>query len=94
MHGIGLYLGVEMIRDPGTLEPATEETAAICDRMLSLGVVIQPTGDHKNVLKLKPPMCITTASVDHVVDALDEVLAEGGQERSSRPAGAWLGLPP
>ena len=41
-----------------TLEPATEETAAICDRMLELGVVIQPTGDHQNILKTKPPLCI------------------------------------
>ncbi len=30
-----------------TLEPAAEETAAICDRMLELGVIIQPTGDHR-----------------------------------------------
>ncbi|MDT5282207.1 MAG: hypothetical protein QOJ20_3402, partial [Mycobacterium sp.] len=45
VHGIGLYLGVEMIRDPETLEPAAEETSAICERMLELGVIIAPTGD-------------------------------------------------
>ena len=54
----GLYLGVELVRDRTTLEPATEETAAICERMLELGVIIQPTGDHQNILKIKPPMCI------------------------------------
>ena len=58
VHGIGLYLGVEMVRDAETLEPAPEETSAICDRMLELGVVIQPTGDHMNILKTKPPLCI------------------------------------
>ena len=77
VHGIGLYLGVEMIRDPGTLEPATEETAAICDRMLDLGVVIQPTGDHTNILKTKPPLCIDIEAADFYVDALDRVLSEG-----------------
>ena len=61
VHGMGLYLGVEMVRDPDTLTPATEETAAICDRMLELGVVIQPTGDHLNILKTKPPLCIDVA---------------------------------
>jgi 4-aminobutyrate aminotransferase-like enzyme len=77
VHGVGLYLGVEMIRDQATLAPATEETAAICDRMLELGVVIQPTGDHQNVLKTKPPLCIDVDGADFYVDALDRVLTEG-----------------
>ncbi|MUL85098.1 MULTISPECIES: aminotransferase [unclassified Mycolicibacterium] len=77
VHGVGLYLGVEMIRDPQTLEPATEETALICDRMLELGVIIQPTGDHQNILKTKPPLCIDVEAADFYVDALDRVLTEG-----------------
>ena len=77
VHGIGLYLGVEMIRDLDTLEPAVEETAAICDRMLELGVVIQPTGDQMNILKTKPPLCIDVEAADFYVDALDRVLTEG-----------------
>jgi 4-aminobutyrate aminotransferase-like enzyme len=60
-----------------TLEPATEETAAICDRMLELGVIIQPTGDHLNILKTKPPLCIDTEGADFYVAALDRVLTEG-----------------
>ena len=77
VHGIGLYLGVEMVRDAQTLEPATEETAAICDRMLELGVIIQPTGDHLNILKTKPPLCIDAEGADFYVDTLDRVLTEG-----------------
>lgn len=77
VHGVGLYLGVEMVRDRETLEPATEETAAICERMLDLGVIIQPTGDHSNILKTKPPLCIDAESADFYVDALDRVLTEG-----------------
>ncbi|MGB2919351.1 MAG: aminotransferase [Mycobacterium sp.] len=77
VHGFGLYLGVEMVRDTATLEPASEETVAICDRMLELGVIIQPTGDHMNILKTKPPLCIDTAAADFYVDTLDRVLTEG-----------------
>jgi len=77
VHGIGLYLGVEMVRDPDTLEPAAEETSAICDRMLELGVIIQPTGDHMNILKTKPPLCIDVEGADFYVDTLDRVLTEG-----------------
>jgi 4-aminobutyrate aminotransferase-like enzyme len=77
VHGMGLYLGVEMILDQDTLEPATEETAAICNRMLELGVVIQPTGDRQNILKTKPPLCLDVAGADFYVATLDRVLTEG-----------------
>lgn len=77
VHGTGLYLGVEMVRDRETLEPASEETAAICERMLELGVIIQPTGDHQNILKTKPPLCIDIEAADFYVDCLDRVLTEG-----------------
>ena len=77
MHGSGLYLGVEFVRDRSTLEPATAETAAICDRLLELCVIMQPTGDFQNVLKVKPPLVVTRASVDVFVDALDRVLTTG-----------------
>jgi len=77
VHGAGLYLGVEFVRDPATLEPATEETAAICDRLLELGVIMQPTGDHQNVLKIKPPLCVDAEAVDYFVAMLDEVLTSG-----------------
>jgi 4-aminobutyrate aminotransferase-like enzyme len=77
VHGVGLYLGVEMVRDRESLEPAVEETSAICNRMLELGVVIQPTGDQMNILKTKPPLCIDTEAADFYVDALDRVLTEG-----------------
>ena len=77
VHGLGLYLGVELVRDRQTLEPATEETAAICERLLQLGVVLQATGDRLNVLKIKPPLCLTVDSADFFVDAVAEVLQRG-----------------
>ena len=77
VHGIGLYLGLELVRDRETLEPAAEEAYAICDRLLELGIVIQPTSDGMNVLKIKPPLCITRASADYLVDTLDHVLTTG-----------------
>jgi 4-aminobutyrate aminotransferase-like enzyme len=77
VHGRGLYLGVELVRDRDTLEPATAECYAICDRLRELGVIVQPTGERANVLKIKPPMCLTRASADFVVDQLSRVLREG-----------------
>ncbi|MEO7121528.1 MAG: aminotransferase class III-fold pyridoxal phosphate-dependent enzyme, partial [Lacisediminihabitans sp.] len=77
VHGSGLYLGVEFVRDRATREPAASETAAICERMLELGVVIQPTGERLCVLKTKPPLCLDKASADYFVDMLDYVLTTG-----------------
>ena len=77
VHGMGLYLGLEFVRDRETLEPAKEETAAICDRLLELGIIMQPTGDHLNVLKIKPPLCLSRESADFFVNMLAKVLAEG-----------------
>ncbi|MNO56928.1 2,2-dialkylglycine decarboxylase [compost metagenome] len=76
VHGSGFYLGLELIRDRATLEPATEETATLCNRLRDLGIFMQPTGDYLNILKIKPPMCTTRQSVDFFVDSVAKVLSE------------------
>lgn len=76
VHGSGFYLGLELVRNPDTLEPATEETMLLCDRLRDLGIFMQPTGDYLNILKIKPPMCTTRASVDFFVDSIARVLSE------------------
>jgi 4-aminobutyrate aminotransferase-like enzyme/Ser/Thr protein kinase RdoA (MazF antagonist) len=77
VHGIGLYASVELVRSRETREPATEVAEAICERMRERGIVVQPTGDHLNMLKVKPPLCITRESADFFVDQLDLVLRTG-----------------
>ncbi|OAN33676.1 aminotransferase [Microbacterium sp. H83] len=77
VHGTGLYLGVELVRDRGTREPAAAEAAAICERMRELGVIVLTTSERSNVLKIKPPLCLTPESADHVVAMLDRVLTDG-----------------
>jgi 4-aminobutyrate aminotransferase-like enzyme/Ser/Thr protein kinase RdoA (MazF antagonist) len=75
VHGLGLYLGVELVRSHESLEPATAEADAVCEALLEEGCIVQPTGDYRNVLKIKPPLVITRESVDYFADALDRVLA-------------------
>ncbi|MFJ2542378.1 aminotransferase [Microbacterium sp. NPDC087589] len=77
VHGEGLYLGVELVRDRETMEPADAEAAAICERMRELGVIVLTTSERSNVLKIKPPLCLTIESADHVVAMLDRVMGEG-----------------
>ena len=75
-HGSGFYLGLELVRDRQTLEPATEETMTLCNHLRDLGIFMQPTGDYLNILKIKPPMSTTRASVDYFVDSVDRILSE------------------
>lgn len=81
VHGSGLYLGLELVRDHAGLEPATEETAELCARMIDLGVIVQPTGDHLNILKIKPPLCIDTTAADFFADMLDLALSQLNDSR-------------
>ncbi|UPO76348.1 aminotransferase [Arthrobacter sp. Helios] len=77
VHGMGLYQGVEFVRSRETLEPAAEETRAVCDRMRELGVIVLPTGDRQNILKVKPPLCFTAESARFFLETLDRVLTDG-----------------
>ncbi len=78
VHGRGLYMGVDLVRDRQTKEPAPEEAMAISERLRSLGVIIQPTGDAYNVLKVKPPLCLDRDAAAYFVMMLDRALSERG----------------
>ena len=74
VYGMGLYLGVELVSDRAAFTPATGVAARLCDELLLRGCIVQPTGDFKNVLKIKPPLCLSIASADHFLDALADAL--------------------
>ena len=58
VHGSGCIWASKWSATRRLWNPPPRRPPAICDRMLELGVVIQPTGDHMNILKTKPPLCI------------------------------------
>lgn len=74
VHGMGLYLGVELVAG-AAFTPDAALAGRVCDLLLAEGCIVQPTGDHKNVLKIKPPLCIARESVEYVVGALDRCLS-------------------
>lgn len=76
VRGSGLFIGVELVRNRETLEPASAEAAFISDRMRELGVLLGTDGPHHNVLKIRPPMPFGTTNADQLVDVLERVLTE------------------
>jgi len=75
-RGLGLYLGIELVRDRGTLEPAAEEASYVVERMKDLGVLVSIDGPLHNVLKIKPPIVWTDVEADRLLSTLDRVLSE------------------
>jgi 4-aminobutyrate aminotransferase-like enzyme/Ser/Thr protein kinase RdoA (MazF antagonist) len=78
VRGSGLFLGVELVRDRATLEPAAEEAAYVVDRLRERGVLTGTDGPHHNVLKLRPPLVFSEEDADLFLETLDEVLEEDG----------------
>jgi len=76
IRGPGLLIGIELVRDQVTKEPATAETLEVYRRAMDLGVIFGATkyAGLGNVLKIKPPFTITRPQMDRVLNVLDEVL--------------------
>jgi alanine-glyoxylate transaminase / (R)-3-amino-2-methylpropionate-pyruvate transaminase len=76
VRGLGLMLGVELVRDRQTKEPATAETARLLELAKERGLLLGKGGLSGNVLRIKPPMCVTKTDADFLADCLDEVLEQ------------------
>ena len=76
VRGRGLMIGVELVKDRATKEPAKEETLRIFETAKDLGLLIGKGGFHGNVLRIKPPMCFTKADADFLLEVLDVCLAQ------------------
>lgn len=75
VRGMGLMLGVELVRDRESKEPAITETADVLELAKERGLLLGKGGLHGNTLRIKPPMCLTKTDADFLVDCLDEVLS-------------------
>ncbi len=80
VRGAGLFLGVEMVRDRVTLEPAEAEAAYVVERLREVGVLAGTDGPHHNVLKLRPPLVLGASEAELFLETLDAVLAEDGAQ--------------
>jgi alanine-glyoxylate transaminase/(R)-3-amino-2-methylpropionate-pyruvate transaminase len=81
VRGMGLMLGVELVRDRKTKEPANTETADVVEETKNRGLLMGKGGFYGNVLRIKPPMCITTEDADFLVACLDEALGVVEKQR-------------
>ncbi|XP_012577797.1 PREDICTED: 5-phosphohydroxy-L-lysine phospho-lyase isoform X6 [Condylura cristata] len=74
IRGVGLFIGVDLIKDKAMRTPATEEAAYLVSRLKENFILLSTDGPGRNVLKFKPPMCFSLDNARQVVAKLDNVL--------------------
>jgi 4-aminobutyrate aminotransferase-like enzyme/Ser/Thr protein kinase RdoA (MazF antagonist)/murein DD-endopeptidase MepM/ murein hydrolase activator NlpD len=76
VRGSGLFLGVELVKDRDTLEPAALEASYVANRMREEGILLGTDGPFHNVVKIRPPMPFDGDDAARLVETLDGVLGE------------------
>lgn len=74
VRGHGLFVGVELVKDRITLEPAIPEIDIVVEKMKERGLLISTDGPLHNVLKIKPPVIFSKENAAELVTVLDECL--------------------
>ena len=85
VRGLGLFVGIELVRDRRTLEPAAEEASYVAERMRDHGILISTDGPLHNVLKIKPPLVFGEAEAIRLVETLGRILEEDRIRRPTLP---------
>lgn len=70
VRGMGLFLGVELVKSRESKEPATEVAHEIVNQMRDAGILLGTDGPFHNVIKIRPPMPFSPADADHLIDVL------------------------
>jgi 4-aminobutyrate aminotransferase-like enzyme len=76
VRGSGLFLGVDLVLDRSTREPAPLEASYVVNRLRESGILTGTDGPHHNVIKLRPPLPFTENDADLFVRTLDAILEE------------------
>ncbi|XP_074849563.1 ethanolamine-phosphate phospho-lyase [Carettochelys insculpta] len=74
VRGIGLFVGVDLVKDQQKRTPATAEAQHIIYKLKEQRILLSADGPHRNILKFKPPMCFTMEDAKLVVNQIDELL--------------------
>ncbi|MHC4915997.1 MAG: aminotransferase class III-fold pyridoxal phosphate-dependent enzyme, partial [Planctomycetota bacterium] len=78
VRGKGLMIGVEMVRDKSTKEPAADEAKKVRDLCRENGVLVGRGGPLANVIRLQPPLTLTEDQADQAASVLEKALKEVG----------------
>lgn len=76
IRGSGLFIGIELVTDPDKKTPAAGLTAKIINKMRHQGFLLSIDGPDKNVIKIKPPMCIAIHDARALLETINKTFEE------------------
>jgi 4-aminobutyrate aminotransferase-like enzyme/Ser/Thr protein kinase RdoA (MazF antagonist) len=89
VRGSGLFLGIDLVRDRASREPATSEADYVVNRLRERGILAGTDGPHHNVIKLRPPLIFSENDANLFVETLDAIL----QEDAAQPGAGFSTQP-
>jgi alanine-glyoxylate transaminase/(R)-3-amino-2-methylpropionate-pyruvate transaminase len=75
VRGRGLLIGLELVKDRASKEPAKAECAQALEACRDLGLLAGKGGLWGQTIRLAPPMCLTQADAEFLLDVLDAALS-------------------
>jgi alanine-glyoxylate transaminase/(R)-3-amino-2-methylpropionate-pyruvate transaminase len=76
VRGKGLLLGIELVKDRETKEPAREECAQVLEDCKNMGLLLGKGGLWGQTIRFSPPMCVNEQDADFLIEVLDRAFAE------------------
>jgi 4-aminobutyrate aminotransferase-like enzyme len=76
VRGMGLFIGIELVRDRVTREPSPELARDLADIAAERGVLLSTDGPFHNVIKIKPPLVFSATDAHRLIETVDAILGE------------------
>ncbi|HXO94150.1 MAG TPA: aminotransferase class III-fold pyridoxal phosphate-dependent enzyme, partial [Candidatus Acidoferrum sp.] len=75
VRGKGLLLGIELVKDRATKEPATAECGQMLENCRDMGLLLGKGGLYGQTIRFSPPMCLHGQDADFLLDVLDRAFS-------------------
>ncbi|MEL7119213.1 MAG: aminotransferase class III-fold pyridoxal phosphate-dependent enzyme [Bacteroidota bacterium] len=76
LRGHGLFLGIELVKDPALRNPNAEAASYLANSMRELGILMSTDGPDYNVMKIKPPICFSKENADFLLEMMRKVMKD------------------
>lgn len=76
VRGSGLFVGIEFVKDPETLEPNTELAQYLKNKLRESFILVSTDGPYDSVIKMKPPMCFSKYNAEQVIHFINNILLD------------------
>ncbi len=78
VRGLGAMVGMELVKDRATKEPATEETKRVVQESIKRGLIFPTAGLYGNVIRMLVPLVVSEEEIQEALEILDEAFSAVG----------------